>query len=66
MVEAGSVPLAWRKSVRCEAHACVEVAEGPERVVMRNSTLPERHVVFTAAVWRDFIAGVRAGEFDLR
>jgi predicted secreted Zn-dependent protease len=66
MVEAGSVPLAWRKSGRCETHACVEVAEGPGQVAMRNSTLPEHRIEFTAAVWRDFIAGVRAGEFDLR
>ncbi|MEV0396004.1 DUF397 domain-containing protein [Polymorphospora rubra] len=56
----------WRKSSRCESHNCVEVARRSGEVAVRNSALPEDQVAFSAAVWQDFIAGVRAGEFDLR
>lgn len=54
----------WRKSTRCETSACVEVAtEGP-LVGLRNSTRPEVHLAIDASAWRQFIAGVRTGEFD--
>jgi hypothetical protein len=56
--------VSWRKSTRCEAGACVEVAtEGPQ-VGLRNSTKPEVSLALDATAWRQFIAGVRAGEFD--
>ncbi|MEV6963600.1 DUF397 domain-containing protein [Hamadaea sp. NPDC051192] len=55
----------WRRSTKCEAGACVEVTElGSEAVGMRNSTQPEIAIAFSVETWRDFIAGVRAGEFD--
>jgi len=55
----------WRKSARCEAGACVEVATGGPQVGLRNSTLPEVALEIDAAAWRQFIVGVRTGEFDL-
>jgi hypothetical protein len=55
----------WRTSTRCEAGACVEVATGGPLVGLRNSTLSEVHLDIDAASWRQFIAGVRDGEFDL-
>ena len=57
---------AWRKSMRCESGACVEVATGGPLVGLRNSTLPEVELALDAASWRQFIEGVRGGEFDLR
>ncbi|GLI00088.1 DUF397 domain-containing protein [Phytohabitans aurantiacus] len=66
MAHSGAVSATWRKSTRCESHACVEVARAPEAVAIRNSTLPQEHLSFAVPVWRAFVAGVRAGEFDLR
>jgi len=59
-----SLPI-FRRSSRCEAVNCVEVATLSDGAVMRNSTTPEVRIAFDAASWRGFIAGVAAGEFDL-
>lgn len=59
------VARAWRKSTRCETAACVEVATDGPRVGLRNSNSPESELQLDAATWRQFIDGVRAGEFDL-
>jgi hypothetical protein len=56
---------AWRKSTRCETAACVEVATGGPVVGLRNSTKPEVHLSLAVNSWRQFIDGVRGGEFDL-
>jgi hypothetical protein len=62
MEEAG-VAL-WRRSTKCEAGACVEVADLGPAVGLRNSTEPETALAFPVESWRHFIAAVRAGEFD--
>ncbi|MCP2325036.1 hypothetical protein HDA40_003543 [Hamadaea flava] len=54
----------WRRSTKCESGSCVEVADLDENVGLRNSTRPEIAIAFSVETWRDFIAGVRAGEFD--
>lgn len=55
----------WRKSVRCEAaSACAEVARFTEGVGLRNSTRPDLSLMFSMRAFEDFIAGVKAGEFD--
>ena len=56
---------AWSTSTRCEAGACVEVATGGPLVGLRNSTLPQVELDIDAASWRRFVAGVKAGKFDL-
>ena len=56
---------AWRKSTRCETGACVEVAAGGPAVGLRNSTLPAVELAIDTASWRQFIDGVRRGDFDL-
>ncbi|MEV7231804.1 MULTISPECIES: DUF397 domain-containing protein [Polymorphospora] len=66
MAQAGPAIGEWVKSSRCEAHNCVEVARRSGEVAVRNSALPVDQVTFTESVWADFIAGVRAGGFDLR
>jgi len=55
---------AWRRSTKCEAGTCVEVADLGEAVGLRNSTRPEIAIAIPVETWRDFVAGVRAGEFD--
>ncbi|MEU4243203.1 DUF397 domain-containing protein [Actinoplanes sp. NPDC026619] len=58
--------LTWRKSTRSGAAGhCVEVADVPAAVLVRDSKDVEGPVLsFAAAQWSGFIAGVRAGEFD--
>jgi Domain of unknown function (DUF397) len=54
----------WRKSTRCETSACVEVAVGGALVGLRNSTKPDTRLAIDAGAWRQFIDGVRTGDFD--
>ncbi|GAA0441865.1 hypothetical protein GCM10010112_12580 [Actinoplanes lobatus] len=58
--------LTWRKSSRSGAAGhCVEVAEVPAAVLVRDSKDATGPVLsFGNAGWTGFIAGVRAGEFD--
>ncbi len=57
----------WRKSSRSNENggaACVEVAELPDRVAMRDSKDPAGPVLaFTRTEWRAFLGSIRAGEF---
>jgi hypothetical protein len=60
--------LAWRKSSYSDSGgACVETAVLPDRrVAMRHSKQPgEAILLYTPAEWRAFVAGAKAGEFDL-
>jgi hypothetical protein len=54
--------MSWRKSSRCEAQACVEVARMDAHTAVRNSTAPHSAITFTNAAWRVFVDGVKAGE----
>ena len=58
----------FRKSSFSGSGGCVEVRLLPDgRIAIRDSKdvrLPPHH--FTAAEWTAFLAGVRAGEFDLK
>jgi hypothetical protein len=57
----------WRKSRRCETAACVSVAVGREQVWMRDDADPDGpRLTFAAGSWKQFLAGVRAGDFDPR
>jgi hypothetical protein len=60
---------AWRKSSFSGGNGggdgCVEVAVRPEGIAVRDTkdrTRPPH--VHSAPAWREFLAGVRAGEFD--
>ncbi|GAA0508312.1 hypothetical protein GCM10011581_19730 [Saccharopolyspora subtropica] len=58
----------WRKSSRsAQANACVEVAVNlPGRALVRDSKLGDSSPVLatSAAAFRSFIGGVKAGRFD--
>jgi hypothetical protein len=58
--------LAWRKSSRSAgAGACVEVAEVPGGVAVRDSKDPDGPTLrFAEQSWRAFVGAVRAGSFD--
>jgi hypothetical protein len=59
--------LVWRKSSRCSASSCVEVADlpGGRGVAVRDGKQPISApvLVFTDQEWEAFISGVKAGEF---
>jgi predicted secreted Zn-dependent protease len=58
--------LTWRKSTRSGAAGhCVEVADAPASVLVRDSKDATGPVLtFERSNWTGFLAGVRAGEFD--
>jgi hypothetical protein len=59
-------PLAWRSSSFCNNAACVEVAFFEGSVLVRDTKDPQREpLAYTSDEWRDFLAGVKSGEFDL-
>lgn len=58
--------MSWRRASECDSNTCVEVAIGDE-VLVRDSKDPDRAVLrFDAGEWLAFLAGAKAGEFDLR
>jgi len=56
----------WFKSSRsAQDGSCVEVADLEDGVAVRDSKNPDGAVLsFGAGSWRDFVAGVRDGQFD--
>ena len=53
----------WRRSTRCSTGACVEVAEGVDAVLVRDSKKPEGgNLQIDHAAWMSFIAAISAGE----
>jgi hypothetical protein len=57
----------WRRSTRCSTGACVEVAIAPSTVGVRDSKEADSSVLtYDRPAWRDFIAGIVAGEFTAR
>jgi len=58
----------WEKSSYCGTNACVEVTvleTNPIWIAVRNNLAPDVKVLFTEDEWKAFIAGVKAGEFDI-
>jgi len=57
--------MAWRRASFCGGGECVEVGKQDGMVVMRSSQEPRGSVLAcTAAEWRAFVSGIKAGEFD--
>jgi hypothetical protein len=58
--------LSFRTSSFCNNGACVEIAFTDDSVVVRDSKNPQAQTLsYTASEWRDFVAGVKSGEFDV-
>ena len=57
--------IKWRKSSLSASGNCVEVANGVDRVLVRDSKNPGGpRLEFTTLEWRCFVEAVRLGEFD--
>lgn len=56
--------IRWRKSSRSVGGGdCVEIAEVPGAVLVRDSKDPDGpRLAFDSAVWRDFVTAVKADE----
>lgn len=54
--------LNWRKSSRCDAGSCVEVAHSGGVVGVRNSTKPDVHLHFDGESWRNLLREIRGGQ----
>ena len=58
--------LKFQASSFCSSGGCVEVARLPDgRVAVRDSKDKAKPAhIFSADEWRDFVSGVKGGEFD--
>lgn len=55
----------WHRSRTCESGACVGVARQGKSVLIGNTDTPKGPVAeFTTEEWRQFLAGVKLGDFD--
>ncbi len=60
-------PLHWRKSTKCASAACVEVAERPNAMFVRDSKSPVESVLaFTHVDWNTFVAGIKEDTLESR
>jgi hypothetical protein len=60
-----SAILHWRRSTRCNSGYCVEVAQQPGRVLVRDAKDPgSGTLAFDPAAWQGFLADLRNGSFD--
>lgn len=61
----GSGDIVWRISRTCDSGACLGVARRGEAVLIGNTSDPEGPVTeFTTDEWRQFLAGVKLGDFE--
>lgn len=54
----------WKRY--CDSNACVEVMETDQEVLLRKSNDPNRIVAITFEEWEQFLAGAKAGVFNLQ
>jgi hypothetical protein len=57
--------LSWRVSRTCDGGACVMVARCGDSVMFGNTSQPGGPVyTYTMAEWKEFLTGVKLGDFD--
>jgi len=55
----------WRKSRRSATINCVEIAETPSVIGVRDSKDPSGPVLrYPVSTWAAFLGGIKLGEFD--
>jgi len=57
--------LDWRVSRTCDGGACIRIARYGDSVLFGDPENPGGPVFsYTVAEWKDFLAGVKLGDFD--
>lgn len=56
--------VTWVRSSFCSGGQCLEVATAGEAVLVRDTKKPWEVLRFGMWQWRDFMAAVKAGDFD--
>jgi len=63
--DSASEEISWRVSSRCDSGQCVGVARRGDSILITNTSGPQSPVSeFSIDEWRQFVAGVRLGDFD--
>jgi predicted secreted Zn-dependent protease len=56
--------LSWRTSRTCDGGVCVNVARRGESVIFGTGKPDGPTIAYTSTEWKEFIAGVKLGDFD--
>jgi Domain of unknown function (DUF397) len=57
--------VGWRVSRTCDGGACVMVMRREDSVIFGNTSQPDGPTyAYTMAEWKEFITGVKLGDFD--
>jgi hypothetical protein len=56
--------MGWTRAKGCESNTCVEVARLDDKFLVKDSKT-HLFLVFGLEEWNAFVAGIRAGDFDL-
>jgi predicted secreted Zn-dependent protease len=61
----GNTSLTWRTALNCNGGTCVKVAATGHTILVGDSKTPNGPVLtYSPAEWREFVAGVKNGDFD--
>ena len=61
----GHKNLTWRTALNCDGGACVEVADGRDSILIRNSRQPDGpRLEYTPKEWHEFVSGIKKGDFN--
>lgn len=64
-VQEGHTNLTWRTALSCNGGTCVKVAAAGQMIVVGDSKTPNGPILsYTSAEWREFVSGVKNGDFD--
>lgn len=64
-VEEDNTSLTWRTALSCNGGHCVKVAATRQMILVGDSKAPDGPILsYTPAEWREFVSGVKNGDFD--
>ena len=64
-LQEGNTNLPWRTALSCNGGTCIKVAAIGQMILVGDSKSPDGPILtYTPAEWRDFVSGVKNGDFD--
>jgi predicted secreted Zn-dependent protease len=64
-MQEGNTSLTWRTALSCNGGTCVKVAATAQMILVGDSKTPNGPILtYTPAEWREFVSGVKNGDFD--